>query len=237
MQDSEIAVASIDPATPSLPTLTRPRLHDTVVAHLRKLIVESVLVPGTKLNERELCETMGISRTPLREALKVLAADGLIEISPNRGATVYKMSRDEIWETFEFVSGLEAMAGQLACEHITDAEVLEIKALHHAMLACKAQGDLPGYYKRNQAIHDKITEAARNTVLLQTYLSMNRRLQALRLKSNVVPNKWDQAVDEHRQMIDALDARDGKRLGDILAQHLLDKRASAMELAAETAPI
>ncbi|WP_312515782.1 GntR family transcriptional regulator [Massilia sp.] len=231
MQDSAIEMEAIPgTAMPSVPKLARQHLHDTVVGHLRKLIVESVFPPGAKLNERELCETMGISRTPLREALKALAAEGLVDIAPNRGASVYKMSREEVWEAFEFVSGLEAMAGELACQRITPAEVDGIKTLHAAMLACKAQGDLPGYYSNNQAIHNQITMAARNTVLLQTYMSMNRRLQALRQRTNVVPTKWDQAVDEHSQMIEALDARDGKRLGKLLADHLLDKRDSAMQL-------
>lgn len=236
MHDADVAVDSnLGAAAPSIPKLARQHLHDTVVEHLRKLIVESILPPGTKLNERALCETMGISRTPLREALKALAAEGLIVIEPNRGASVYKMSRDEVWETFEFVSGLEAMAGELACERISPDEVEEIRALHDGMLACKAQGDLPGYYSRNQAIHNRIAAAARNAVLLHTYLGMNRRLQSLRLKSNIVPDKWDQAVGEHEQMMEALDARDGKRLGALLASHLLEKRAAAMELLAAAA--
>ena len=138
-----------------LPKLERQRLHDTVVEHLREFIVEGVLAPGTKLNERELCETLGISRTPLREALKVLAAEGLIDISQNRGATVSKMTDAEIWETFEVMSGLEAFSGELACQRITPTELAQIKALHYAMLACRAQNDLPGYYSRNQEIHDR----------------------------------------------------------------------------------
>ena len=215
----------------SLPKLERQHLHDTVVEHLRNLIVEAVLAPGVKLNERELCETMGISRTPLREALKVLAVEGLIEIAPNRGASVYKMSTTEIRETFEFMSGLEAQAGELACLRITDEEVVEIKALHDAMLTCKAQGDLPGYYSRNQAIHDRINAAARNSVLRQTYLGINRRLQALRFKSNYKAGKWDRAAHDHEEMIVALEARDGKRLGEILRQHLLDKRDAVMGMA------
>jgi Transcriptional regulators len=134
-----------------------------------------VLEPGKKLNERELCETLGISRTPLREALKVLAAEGLIEISPNRGASVSKMSEAELRETFELMSGLEAFSGELAAERMTAAELAEIKALHYAMLACRTQNDLAGYYSRNQAIHDKINEAARNSALRQTYVAVNRR--------------------------------------------------------------
>jgi len=213
-----------------VPRLERQRLHDTVVGHLRDLIVEAVLAPGVKLNERELCETLGISRTPLREALKVLAAEGLIELSPNRGASVSTMTETEIRETFEFMSGLEAMSGELACERISPAELEELKALHHTMLACKAQRDLPGYYARNQEIHDKINEAARNSALRQTYISVNRRLQALRFRSNFQIPKWDRAVHDHGEMLEALEARDGKRLSAILRQHLLDKRDAVLQV-------
>ena len=213
-----------------LPKVERQRLHDTVVEHLRGFIVEGVLAPGTKLNERELCETLGISRTPLREAFKVLAAEGLIEISQNRGATVSRMTEAEIWETFEMMSGLEAFSGELACQRITPAELAEIKALHYAMLACRAQNDLPGYYSRNQQIHDRINEAARNTVLRQTYVALNRRLQALRFRSNFQTQKWDRAVHDHEEMVKALEARDGKRLAEILRQHLLDKRDALLQV-------
>lgn len=207
----------------------RQRLHDTVVSHLRNLIIEGALAPGMKLNERELCETLGISRTPLREAMKVLAAEGLIDTFPNRGAFVSRMSENEIWETFEVMSGLEAMSGELAAARITPVEIAEIKALHYAMLACRAQNDLPGYYSRNQTIHNKINEAARNSVLRQTYLSMNRRLLALRFKSNVQPGKWDTAIQEHEEMIQALEARDGARLAHLLRQHLLEKRDAVIK--------
>ncbi|WP_233807724.1 GntR family transcriptional regulator [Paraburkholderia sp. HP33-1] len=217
-------------AAPLMPKVERQRLHDTVVEHIRRFIVEGVLEPGKKLNERELCETLGISRTPLREALKVLAAEGLIEISPNRGASVSKMSEAEVRETFELMSGLEAFSGELAAERITVAELAEIKALHYAMLACRAQNDLPGYYSRNQAIHDKINEAARNSALRQMYVSVNRRLQALRFRSNYQTPKWDRAIHDHDEMLKALEARDGKKLSAILRQHLLDKRDAVLQV-------
>jgi DNA-binding GntR family transcriptional regulator len=228
MQNSEFE-ASL-PLSPLMPKVERQRLHDTVVEHIRRFIVEGTLEPGKKLNERELCETLGISRTPLREALKVLAAEGLIEISPNRGASVSKMSEAELRETFELMSGLEAFAGELAAERITAAELAEIKALHYAMLACRTQHDLAGYYSRNQAIHDKINEAARNSALRQTYIAVNRRLQALRFRSNFQTPKWDSAIHDHEEMLKALEARDGKRLGAILRQHLLDKRDAVLQV-------
>jgi DNA-binding GntR family transcriptional regulator len=227
MQNAEIDETT---AAPAMPRVERLRLHDTVVDHLRRFIVEGVLEPGKKLNERELCETLGISRTPLREALKVLAAEGLIEISPNRGASVYKMSEAELRETFELMSGLEAFSGELACERITLEEIGEIRALHYAMLACRAQNDLAGYYSRNQAIHDRINIAARNATLRQTYVAINRRLQALRFRSNYQTPKWDSAINDHEQMLEALDARDGRRLSTILRRHLLEKRDAVLQV-------
>lgn len=206
----------------------RQRLHDIVVEHLRSFITEGVLPPGTKLNERELCETLGISRTPLREALKVLAVEGLIEINPNRGASVSRMSEMEIRETFELMSGIEAFAGELACERITAQELEDIKALHYAMVVSKNQNDLPGYYQRNRAIHDMINLAARNSALRQVYLSLNRRIQALRYLSNQQAPKWERALHDHEEMIEALQARDGKRLSEILRHHLLEKRDAIM---------
>ncbi|ABR90149.1 transcriptional regulator, GntR family [Janthinobacterium sp. Marseille] len=214
--------------SPDLPRMERQRLHDAVVEHLQRLIIEGVLTPGMKLNEREVCERLGISRTPLREAMKVLASEGLIDIVPNRGAFVSKMNDTEIWEAFEMMSGLEALSGELAAERISPAEIADIKVLHQAMLVCRAQNDLPGYYSRNQTIHNKINEAARNSMLRQIYLSVNRRLLALRFKSNFKEEKWDRAINEHDEMIQALEARDGKRLAGILRQHLLDKRDSVM---------
>ena len=219
-----------DSPTPLMPKVERQQLHDTVVEHLRGFIVEGMLEPGKKLNERELCETLGISRTPLREALKVLASEGLIDISPNRGASVSKMSEAELRETFEVMSGLEAFSGELACERITAAEIAEIKALHYAMLACRSQNDLAGYYSRNQAIHDKINEAARNSSLRQIYITVNRRLQALRFRSNFQIPKWDSAIHDHDEMLKALDARDGKRLSAILRAHLLEKRDAVLQV-------
>jgi DNA-binding GntR family transcriptional regulator len=213
-----------------LPKLERQRLHDTVVDHLRGFITEGVLTAGQKLNERELCESLGISRTPLREALKVLAVEGLIELSPNRGASVARMSELELREAFELMSGLEAFAGELACERITAEELREIKALHHAMVVSKSQNDLVGYYQRNRAIHDLINLAARNSALRQSYLALNRRLHALRFRSNQQLPKWDRAVHDHEDMIEALEARDGKRLSAILRHHLLDKRDAVLQL-------
>jgi DNA-binding GntR family transcriptional regulator len=219
-----------------LSKVARLQLHDVIVERLRNFVVEGSVAPGTKLNERELCDTFGISRTPLREAIKVLAAEGLVEITPNRGASVYRMSEAEIREMFELMSGLESFSGLLACERITEAEFVRIKAMHYLMLACHAQKDLPGYYKQNSLIHDHINQAARNAALRQVYLATNRRLQALRFRSNFESAKWDKAMAEHSDMIEALEARNGARLSAILRQHLLEKRDAVLRVLAGGAP-
>ncbi len=208
-------------------------LHATVLMRLRDMIVEGELAPGARLNERVLCERLGVSRTPLREAMKMLAAEGLLALLPNRGATVPELSADEIRHTFELMAALEAANGELACARITEAELDKIRALHYEMLACYARRDLPGYYRRNHAIHALINLAARNPALTQTYRTVNARIQALRFRSNFNREKWEAAVEEHEQMIDALAKRDGARMRAILAKHLAHKcEAVLAELAA-----
>lgn len=219
----------------SLVSIQPQMLHEAIVTQLQRMIVEGTLVPGTRLNERLLCDKLGVSRTPLREAFRVLAAQGLVSLLPNRGAIVLQLTTNDIAETFEVVSGLEALSGELACARITDAEVNEIRALHFEMLACHAMRDLPGYYRLNFRIHDAINRAARNEVLRQTYTTINSRLQSLRFRSNFDRDKWDAAVREHSAMVEALDARDGARLGAILKTHVLAKCASVLALQAVAA--
>lgn len=205
-------------------TIDRQGLAAAVTAKLRDMIVEGVLTPGTRLNERVLCEQLAVSRTPLREAFKTLAVEGLIDLLPNRGAVVAQMSVADIEQTFEVMGALEGLSGKLACERITDREIAEIKALHFEMLAAHARHDLPSYYRINHIIHDRINAAANNAVLTATYLQINARIQSLRFRSNFNQEKWDIAVKEHSAMLAALEKRDGEALRAILEKHLHNKR-------------
>jgi DNA-binding GntR family transcriptional regulator len=204
-------------------------LPASTAERLRELITEGELAPGTRLNERALCDRLGISRTPLREAFRLLAADGLVELLPNRGATVVSLSGADIRESFEVMSALEALSGELACRHITAAEIAEIKALTFEMLACHAREDLPAYYRFNRMIHDRLNLAARNAVLTRSYRSLNLRIQNLRFRSNFDREKWNRAAREHAQMVEALEARDGARLAAILRTHLHQKGEAVLD--------
>src|SRR3981081_4045014 len=111
-------------------------LHDETLTRLRDHIVEGNIPDGGRVPERRLCEMLRISRTPLREALKVLAAEGLIELLPNRGARVRRLGEDDLRHLFEVMAGLEALAGRLACERISDAGIAEIERIHYEMYTC-----------------------------------------------------------------------------------------------------
>ncbi|MFT3802653.1 MAG: GntR family transcriptional regulator [Burkholderiaceae bacterium] len=203
-------------------------LHEAVADRLRELIVEGILPPGSRLNERVLAAQLNVSRTPLREAFKQLAGERLVELLPNRGAHVASLSRADVEHLFELMSALEGLSGWLAATRRTEAELTEIRALHFEMLAAHARRDLPNYYRCNHAIHRLINQAARNPELTEMYASVNGRLQSLRFRSNFDARRWDHAVDEHQRMIDALVARDAPRLRALLEQHLLGKRDAVL---------
>lgn len=198
-------------------------LHLTVAQRLRALIVEGGIAPGQKLNERELAERLQVSRTPLREALKLLTAEGLVEHLPNRGAIALQLSADDVAHAFEVMAALEGLSGELACARISDEELAELQALNFEMRAHHARRDLPAYYRLNARIHRAINRAARNPVLSEVYDRLNARLQALRFSSNFDTDKWDAAVRDHDAMIEALLARDGQRLRRILVAHMQHK--------------
>lgn len=210
--------------TAEIITIPRSALHERVAYRLRELLVEGAIAPGAKLNERELSERLDVSRTPLREAIKMLAAEGLVELLPNRGAVAVSLSEQDVLNTFEVMAELEGMSGELAAKRISESELAEIKALHYEMLAAHTRRDLSAYYRLNAQIHKAINSAAKNPVLLSTYTQVNARLQALRFRSNQDEAKWKRAVKEHEQMIEALSARDGAALRAILVQHLNNKR-------------
>ncbi len=203
--------------------IPRANLHEQAANRLRQMLVEGRIAPGAKLNERELSEVLKVSRTPLREAIKMLAAEGLVELLPNRGAIAVSLSEDDVRHTFEVMAGLEAMSGELAAQRITDDELTEIRALHFEMTAAYTRKDLSNYYRLNAQIHHAINAAARNPVLSATYDRVNARLQALRFRSNQDGEKWKAAMREHDQMIEALAAHDAVGLRKVLAAHLKNK--------------
>jgi DNA-binding GntR family transcriptional regulator len=198
-----------------------PTLHDDVLGRLRSLIIEGELAPGDRVNERIVCGRLGISRTPLREALKVLASEGLVQLLPNRGARVTRLTEPDLRAMFEVLAALETLAGALACVRLSDAEIAEIQALHYQMEAHFHRRELSAYFALNQAIHRRLIEGAGNPVLLAHHAQLNAGVQRARfLASRLSEGRWQQAMGEHGELLEALRRRDGPRLGGLLAHHL-----------------
>ena len=210
-------------ASSSRTHIQRTPLHKQVAAHLRKMIVEGELAPGARVPERILCERFGISRTPLREALKVLSYEGLLELNPNRGATVTEVSENAVDEMFPVIGALEALAGRLACAHVSEQQMADLETLHAQMLAHFRQGNAAEYFRTNEQIHEAILQASNNTVLIKTYHDLSRRVRRMRYIARLTPERWQQAVTEHEQMITALRGRDGEMLASVLHKHLETK--------------
>jgi DNA-binding GntR family transcriptional regulator len=209
--------------------IARSTLPQVAAERLRALIIEGILAPGARLNERELSDQLGLSRTPLREAFRLLASEGLLLQLPNRGVQVVALSRDDVCHAFEVMASLEGLAGELAAARVTDADLDDLKALQGDLEKAHRRRDLPGYYRVNRAIHDRLNLIAANPVLAQTCRTLNARLHALRFRSNLNGAKWDRAVAEHRSMLSALAARDGAGLRDLLVRHLHAKLEVVLE--------
>ncbi|MEJ0092399.1 MAG: GntR family transcriptional regulator [Methylocella sp.] len=233
LQDLETGVAGRrrDPADSSENGGSAASLHDETLTRLRDYIVEGNLPGGARIPERQLCEMFAISRTPLREALKVLASEGLVELLPNRGARVRQLSAADLRELFDLMGGLEALAGRLACENITEDEISEIEKMHHEMYACFLRRDMHGYFRCNQSIHQSIVRSAGNSALNAAYAGVAGRIRRVRYAANMdrKRDRWSEAMREHEDILDALRRRAGEELSDILFRHLRNKRAAAID--------
>jgi DNA-binding GntR family transcriptional regulator len=204
-----------------LAPIEKQTLHDQVANQVRDLIIEGHLEPGSRIDETELVEQLGVSRTPFREALRTLAAEGLVVIRPSKGTTVRKLSPEEIFSMLEVLAEVERLGGRLACARASDAEVAALLDIHARMMALYARRDRLPYYKLNQQFHTRVAAASGNPTLIEVQGNIQARLKRIRFVGNRHEGAWADAVADHEEMADALRARDADRLGDILALHLM----------------
>jgi DNA-binding GntR family transcriptional regulator len=200
--------------------IRRLSLHDQVATRVRDMIIEGGLEPGSRINEGALGASLGVSRTPLREALKTLAGEGLIDFVPARGAIVRKLTPQAVASTLEVMAALEALAGRLACARAGDAGISGVRRIHDRMLSLYARRKRLEYYKLNQAIHTEIVRLAANPELATVHGVMQARLKRIRFLGNSGPENWAAAVAEHEEMIVALEARNGEALAEVLTRHM-----------------
>ncbi len=213
--------------------LNREPLHLQVAAQLRQMIVSGELTPEEKIRFGDLSESLGVSLTPLREALKVLATEQLVELTPNRGARVAPLTVAETEDLFEVMAELEALAARLSCLRMTDDQLQEIEALHSEMRGHFQRGDKDGYFACNRAIHDKIVTFAENPILVNSRKQLSVRAERVRYFSVAKGTRRDEAMQHHEDLMTALRARDADAAHTVWRRHLVRSGQETCEVLRE----
>jgi DNA-binding GntR family transcriptional regulator len=202
------------------PKRIRPAaLHGVLVTHLRELIQNGGLAPGELIVENELSQQLGVSRTPLREALKVLSSEGLVELRPHRTPIVAPVDAEEIAAIFEVLESLEALAGRLAGARRTTEDLARLEQMHAEMVARHEAGDRDGYAGMNRNIHAGIVAIAGNPPLQAVYTSFGIKVQRARSTTNYDARRWAESIAEHERIMNALRKGSPEDLSAVLAEH------------------
>lgn len=200
--------------------LARSGLHDQALDALRRSIIRGDLAPGATLVENDLCKQLGVSRTPLREALKLLAAEGLVELRPNRSPRIRQMLPEETGELFEAIGGIERLAAEMAAKRITPRELQRLRVLQASMERHHTARALEAYFGINQQIHRLIVASAKNGPLREVHESLLARAERARLFALSARDRWDQSVEEHRAILKALEDHAPEAAGRLLGDHV-----------------
>jgi len=208
----------------------RIALHEEARDRLRRMIVHGQLSPGSDIGEAGLSEALGMSRTPIREALKLLAVEGLVELRSNRGTIIMPVRTEEVPALFEVAAGIERLGAELAASRATAADLAGLRRLQELMEHQHGSAMLDAYFDLNQKAHRAIIAAARNDVLTAAHEMLFARVERVRLLALNSQPRWDESVREHREVLAALEGRDAARAGQALARHVLHTGERAMEL-------
>ena len=199
--------------------ISRGNLHDEVVEVLRDMIIQDELSPGMRIPEAELCALLGISRTPLREAIRVLASEGLVTPLPRRGVVVATPTPEEIRGLLLSLGAIESVCAPLACENFTAEEIRKIRQQHERMMRHHARGQKREYYETNQTIHEAVIGGARNSFLSDLHRSLSLRILRVRYFIDLPKTAWARALGEHEQILECIEKRNGKKLASLLLEH------------------
>ncbi len=211
--------------------LIQNSLHDEVAATLRDRIFSGELAPGSFLDEVGLCESLSISRTPLREALKVLTAEGLVRHEPRRGCFVSEVTEKDLDEIFPVTALLEGRCAYEAARNATDADMAVLETLHDRLNSHAKARRIADYYATNYAIHEAIITLANNRWLAQVIGDLRKILKLARLQQLHAPGRLNQSLAEHMAVFAALKARDSEGAEAAMRTHLIRQRESLRELA------
>jgi len=215
----------IEPPLETSPEKSAPRpfrretLHAQVVQKLRQLIYRGDIAAGERINESELAEALGVSRTPLREATKLLASEGLLELLPGRGARVRRFSSQEIRDHFEVIGALERHAVELAVANMQPKAMTELQRLHAQMDAAFADGDQRAYYAANQKSHLLFVRLAKSETLSALHETLTKKARHDRHLTLTSPQRWAESMREHNDLLAAVNAGDASKAGTLMLLH------------------
>lgn len=193
--------------------------HGSAVAALRIRIVSGDLAAGTPLREVELCRELGISRTPLREAIRTLAREGLVRLQPNRSSVIAPLDIEAIENLYQAIGHIEALGGRLACQRAGEDDIGQHAILHHEMMIHYHRRDLAAYIRLNGLVHRSQLTLSRNDVLVEMWELLHPRVERARTAANLYPERWHAAMMEHEAMLTALRARDEDALANLMEAH------------------
>ena len=205
-------------------------LHDQVAERIRALIFDRQIASGAFIDENVLAQQWQISRTPLREALKVLAAEGLVELVPRRGCRVIEITETDADELFPIMAVLEGRCALEATHHMSDADLRELQHMHDELERTAAARDVDGYYQANHVFHSFVQRGASNRWLDRVTADLRKFVRMLRGRQLVLPGRIDSSINEHRVLIAAMLARDGVRAERAMHDHLLAQLAALKAL-------
>lgn len=210
-------------------------LYQEVAERLRQRIFAHELTPGTWIDEQKIAEQYGISRTPLREALKVLASEGLVELRPRRGCYVTEISRQDLDDIFPLLAMLEGRCAAEAVRRMTAADAAALKDIHEQLESAARNGLIDAFFEANQEFHRKVQELSGNRWLLSMIQDLRRVLKLSRLHSLSLEGRLQQSLDEHRDIMGAMAAGDAARAEKLMHDHLLSGREALARMDGKTA--
>jgi DNA-binding GntR family transcriptional regulator len=195
-------------------------LHEQVIGHVREMILEAVLKPGERISEKQLCEQLGISRTPLREALKVLASEGLVNLLARRGAEVTEVTTEKLEEKFAVIRMVESFAFEHMDSNCTPELIDELEVIQAQMTAAYAKSNLRKYFTFNEKFHKAIVSSTNNQTMIELHASLTdhlRRARIFGLRSHPIGKEF---INAHARIIKALRKNDFARAKTEISEHL-----------------
>ena len=219
------------------PLAQRP-LYLDVADRVRDLIYQRVLRPGDWIDEPELCVQLDISRTPMREALKVLHGENLIELVPRKGCRVRALEDDELLELFPVMASLEGLCANLAARKLKPVDIARLQAIHAQLESCARDGDVDSYYEANREFHLAVQNLAGNRWLQRITGELRNVLILARHRQLTVPGRLQASLEEHRIIMQALENGDAEAAATAMHDHLCsqerilreEKAASALNI-------